>query len=234
MKLDKATLAALPREELEDVLRREIDSLDLGERFTLLHELGIYHGDESLSGYASSMAETSALRAALPDLLRRWEVQSLLDLPCGDFHWMQHVDLGNVDYTGVDVVPELVERNNRLYGGTHRRFLHLDATRDPLPKTDLVLCRDLLIHLSLADMRRILGQIVAAGPRLLLVSHFSNCTETVDIVSGDYHPVNLCAPPFHFPPPIEHILEHSTLADGALQDRGMGLWKMEAVAEALG
>lgn len=234
MKLSKEDLAGLPRTELEALLRAELDRLELGERFALLHELGIYHGDESLSGDASSMAETRALRAALPGLLARWEVRSILDLPCGDFHWMRHVDLGAVDYVGVDVVSELIERNRRLYGRPGRRFERLDATRDPLPEADLVLCRDLLIHLGLADIRRLLERIVAAGPRLLLASHFTECQENADIVSGDYHPVNLCAPPFSLPAPLEIIGEDSRLAEGRLRDRAMALWTSDQIAAALG
>ena len=234
MKLSKETLAALPREELERVLRAEIESLGLAERFELLHELGIYHGAESRSGDASSMAETAALREALPELLRRWRVRSLLDLPCGDFYWMRTVDLGEVDYVGVDVVPELIETNRRSFGGPRRRFELCDATRDPLPAADLVLCRDLLIHLSLADIRRLLERVAASGARLLLVSHFTECSENTDIVSGDYHPVNLCLAPFRLPPPLEVLPEESTLAGGRLRDRALALWRVETLASALG
>jgi hypothetical protein len=43
-------------------------------------------------------------------LLRQFEIHSLLDLPCGDFNWMQHVDLQGIKYTGGDIVEALVAR----------------------------------------------------------------------------------------------------------------------------
>jgi len=33
-------------------------------------------------------------------LLAELEVKSILDVPCGDLHWMSQVDLGPVMYTG--------------------------------------------------------------------------------------------------------------------------------------
>ena len=83
---------------------------------------------------------------------------------------MQHVAL-DVDYTGVDVVPELVMENQKQHGTARRRFVVLDATRDPLPALDLIICRDLLIHLSTADCWA-LGNFAGTGSRLLLTSHF--------------------------------------------------------------
>ncbi len=227
-----ASLAGLPRAELHERLRELVGSLPLAERFQLLHAVGVYHHAESVSGAASTLAETARLRAALPELVREEGVRSILDVPCGDFHWMQQVPLA-VDYTGADVVPEIVEANQTLYGGEGRRFVVLDATRDPLPRVDLVLCRDLLVHLSLRDVAAVLRNVVASGSRLLLTSHFADRADNPDIVSGDFRPVNLCRPPFGFPPPARVIVEDSRLADGAFRDRAMALWPVPAAARAL-
>ncbi len=226
--LTRDLLAQLSREQLAERLRREVEGLSLAERFRLLHELGLYHA-ESLSGEGSSLAETRALRAALPRLLSRHGVRSLLDLPCGDFHWMRTLDLGGIDYLGADIVPEIVAANQARFAGlgdgtTGRRFQVLDAAADLLPAVDLILCRDLLIHLSLGDMRRVLASFRASGSRLLLTTHFASCADNVEIVSGDFRPVNLCAPPFGWPPPLEVVDEQSRMEGGA--GRGLGLWRL--------
>lgn len=57
------------------------------------------------------------LRGALPGIVGRWGVTSLLGLPCGDSYSMSTVDLGAVESVGVDTVPELVERNRWSFGG---------------------------------------------------------------------------------------------------------------------
>jgi SAM-dependent methyltransferase len=218
-------LAGLESSELHDRLRVEVERLSLPERFDLLHRLGIYHHPDSVSGAAATLEETAELRDALPWLVEERRVTSVLDIPCGDYYWMQYVEL-NVDYTGADVVPEIVEENQKRYGAHQRRFVVLDATRDPLPKVDMILCRDLLIHLSNSDCRAALDNFIASGSRFLLTSHFASRTGNPDIVSGDFRPINLCAPPFNVPQPLEVINEKSALGDGTFKDRSMALWRL--------
>jgi SAM-dependent methyltransferase len=81
-------------------------------------------------------------------LLRQLGVTSMLDLPCGDFNWMQHVDLSGMQYVGADIVPEVVSRNQARFGNKDRRFIQADIVQGPAG-TDLVFCRDCLIHFSL-------------------------------------------------------------------------------------
>lgn len=219
-------IAAGPESGYRQRLREAAAALPLDERFTLLHELGVYHHPESLSGAASTLRETANLRAALPGLLRAEGVERLLDVPCGDFHWMREVELGGVEYVGADIVPAIVERNAALYAGAGRRFLRLDATRDALPAADLILCRDLFIHLSLGDIAAVLDNFRASGARLLLTNHFADRRENPDILSGDFRAVNLCAPPFGLPAPARIIGEDSVLAGGEFRDRAMALWRL--------
>lgn len=213
------------RAELHERLRETLPELTLAERFELLHQLGVYHHPESASGAASTLRETAALREAVPRLVEEWGVESVLDIPCGDFHWLQQVPL-EASYTGADIVPELVEANRRAFGSETRRFLVLDATRDPLPPVDLVLCRDLLIHLANADCRAVLANIAKSGSKLLLTNHFTDRADNPDILSGDFRPINLCRPPFDLPPPIAVVDEHSELGEGGFRDRTMGLWRV--------
>ena len=130
------------------------------QRFRLIWALDLWGGGVSRSGQGSSLEATRRLRAALPAVLAELGVRTLLDVPCGDFTWMQDVDLGDVGYVGVDIVPEIVSRNRERFGDSdRRRFILADATRDPLPTVDAILCRHLLPHLSFRDGLRVLGAV---------------------------------------------------------------------------
>lgn len=226
-------LGKLPPGELHERLRQLVPSLPLRERFELLHRLGVYHHADTVSGAASTLSETSRLRSALPGLVEEHGVVTILDVPCGDFYWMQRVPFAG-QYTGADIVPEIVEANERYHGSENRRFVVLDATRDLLPRVDLVLCRDLFVHLSDRDVEAVLRNLVASGSRLLLTNHFRDRVENQDIESGDFRALNLCCSPFHFPPPMTVIVEDSSLADGLFRDRAMALWNLTDVAHAMG
>jgi hypothetical protein len=191
--------------------------------FTLIYRGKKWKGRESRSGPGSTLARTGAIRLALPGLLRELSCHSLLDVPCGDFSWMQWVAM-DVDYIGGDIVTELIERNRRRYARAHRRFIRLDMIRDALPRADLILCRDGLVHLSHADIFRALENIKASRARYLLTTTFVQRDRNPDIRTGDWRPVNLEAPPFGFPPPVRLIDEDYPRED--YRDKRLGLWRV--------
>ena len=72
------------------------------------------------------MAATAEVRRGLPPLLREFGVRTVLDAPCGDFHWMKELDLPVERYIGADVVAEIIERNRGRYAAANREFLVAD------------------------------------------------------------------------------------------------------------
>jgi hypothetical protein len=197
----------------------------------------IYHGNKfggrlSVSGRGSELEQTRVLIEQLPVLMREWRIGSLLDIPCGDFFWMRHVDLTGIDYVGADIVKEIVE-SNRQHQRTGVRFERVNLISDRLPKADMVLCRDCLVHLSFADAERSLRNICASGARLLLTTTFPDRTRNRDIDTGGWRTLNLEMPPFSFPPPLRLLNEQCTEWQGAYADKSLGLWRIPDVAEAL-
>ena len=184
-------------------------------------------GDESLSGPGSSMAQTAELRGRLPLLVADLGIQSLLDAPCGDFHWMREVELCLAEYIGVDFLEELVVENERRYGTPGRRFLCLDIREAPLPATDCVLCRDCLVHLSFADIYRTLRNFKSSRARYLFTTTFTSRRKNEDALDGAWRPLNFELPPFAFPKPLRLLNEKCSEAGGAFRDKSLGLWRLE-------
>jgi hypothetical protein len=207
----------------------EFARLTLPETFARIYETDLWAGPESRSGVGSGLAATARLRTELPGLLRRLGVRRLLDAPCGDFHWMQHVDLGDIDYIGGDIVPSIVERNEAEYGGGEwrRRFVHLDLTAGPLPAADAVLCRDGLVHLSHANVARALRAVRESGARHLLATTFPGLSSNTDIADGDWRPLNLELPPFSLPAPLDAIVEMCDEEGGAYADKSLAVWRVD-------
>ncbi|CAE6935807.1 hypothetical protein [Paraburkholderia domus] len=71
-----------------------------------------WHSAESVSGWGSEQGNTERFVRELPDLASRYNVTSVLDVPCGDFNWMRHVDLGDIDYIGADFVAGVGARES--------------------------------------------------------------------------------------------------------------------------
>lgn len=109
------------------------------DAFRQASRTNLWGGSESPSGPGSSLDQTAGLRVALPGLCRRYQVATLLDLPCGDGHWMAGVALPGIRYLGADLLPEVVAR--AAARSPERAFLQLDLTTSPLPPADMLLCR---------------------------------------------------------------------------------------------
>ena len=188
-------------------------------------------GGASRSGPGSTTGQTGRIRAALPALCHRLGVRRLLDVPCGDFSWMAHVDLGGATYVGADIVPEIVEMNRRTHARADREFMELDITTSRLPPADLILCRDCLVHFSNAHVRAALLNIAQSQISWLLTTTFPNEPHNVDIVTGDWRPIDLSKPPFGLPQPIELLNEGCTEQHGLFSDKSLGLWPASALAD---
>jgi SAM-dependent methyltransferase len=184
---------------------------------------------ESRSGPGSTPLQTAAIAAAIPSLCDRLEVRRFLDIPCGDFSWMATIPLHGISYTGADLLPEIVEENRRRHSAADRTFVQLDVTRSPLPASDLLLCRDCLVHLSNADALAALKNIAESASRWLLTTTFPLEPVNVDIVTGDWRPIDLTKAPFDLPEPLELIDERCTEQGGAFSDKSLGLWPVSSL-----
>ena len=131
---------------------------------------------------------------------------------------MKKVDLKEIDYLGADIVLDLIESNRRKY---NYRFRLLGLT-ESLPKVDLILTRDSLVHLSYEDIFKALERIRQSA-KYLLATTFPG-RENKDIKTGDWRPLDLEAPPF-FLSPIEIINEGCTQGRGKYKDKSLALYE---------
>jgi hypothetical protein len=199
--------------------------MDVQRIFTDIYIANRWGDPESRSGPGSSVHRTRLVRPALAQMFRDLTVQSVLDVPCGDFNWMRLTEMTGILYTGADVVPEIVQRNLDLYSGKSRRFVCLNMIVDPVPFADLILCRDGLVHLSFADIASALHQMRSCRATYLLATTFDAHTPNLDIQTGDWRPLNLQLPPLSFPSPICKIWD-GPRPDGTYPDKMLALYKL--------
>jgi hypothetical protein len=194
--------------------------------FASIYHQNIWDGDESVSGRGSDLRRTATLIKALPMLLREIGARSMLDAACGDFHWMKEVDLPVERYVGMDIIPELVAKNNEQYGNQHRSFMHGNLMQDELPTSDVIMCRDCLVHLSYDDALQALRNFQRSGSTYLLATTFVDRTRNTDINTGNWRPLNLQLAPFNLGAPLRILEEQCDEDNGAYRDKSLGLWRL--------
>lgn len=192
--------------------------------FTQMYQKNGWFLAESVSGPGSTLRATEPLRAMLPQIIRDFNVRSLLDAGCGDFNWMKEVNLRMVEYIGVDVVNnEIIEHNIACYGSANRPFMIADVTRDDLRRADLILCRHCLSHLPNQCVERALRQFKRSGSTYLMTTTLPGLTEKQDTFTGGFRPLNLELPPFHLPALLMLVED---CVDQTLDVGLLGLWKL--------
>ena len=175
--------------------------------FTQIYERNFWSDPGSRSGAGSNLANTESIRRALPAMLSELAIGSMLDIPCGDFNWMKEIDLGAVNYVGADIVPKLIARNNQLYRSARRSFVTLDLVLASLPRADLILCRDCLVHLSFGEIFSAIENMRMSGATYVLTTHFPNLVDNQPLPDLHWRPLNFERAPFHFPGPLRAIVE---------------------------
>lgn len=127
------------------------------------------------------------------------------DLGCGDFNVGKELVPYTQTYKAVDIVPELIAHNTKTFKSEQLSFATLDLVNDPLPKGDCALLRQVLQHLSNAEIASIVNKLYAYH-YVILTEHLPDqeFTPNIDIISGQgirlkkYSGVELLAPPFNF------------------------------------
>jgi hypothetical protein len=207
--------------------RDNLAGLDLAARFARIEQTNLWGAATSVSGLGSEDPATAAIREALPLLLQRLGARSLLDAPCGDAGWIGRMKL-DLDYTGIDIVPSLIEANRRrVAGGASGRFLVADITRDALPRADVILCRDCMVHLSFDNIVRAVARFRMSGARFLLVTTFPEWEGNRDCEDGDWRALNMEKAPFDWPAPRALINERCEEGGGGWRDKSLGLWRLD-------
>jgi SAM-dependent methyltransferase len=212
--------------ELRARLRRRLRGGPLEAVFTDIYQRNAWGSPESVSGPGSTLQRAADFRDELRRLIVGVGCRTLLDAACGDFNWMAAVADAVPHYIGVDVVRDLIEVNRRRHAAPGRTFLHADVAADRLPRADVVLCRDCLVHFSTRDVRAALRNFKRSGATYLVATTFIAVRNHPDIATGEWRPINLQAPPFNFPRPLALLDERCLHSGGIYADKRLGLWRM--------
>lgn len=145
------------------------------ETFSEIYRRGLW-GDGSGTGSGDQVSSTYCelvVRFALERGIKR-----VVDIGCGDFRVGRHIADSGLEYIGVDVVPDVIERNQSLFGRAGIKFLCLNAIVEKPPPASLCLIRQVLQHLSNAEITSVLD----------------NCCDYAEILVTEHLPVGDIVP----------------------------------------
>ena len=128
--------------------------------FAEIYSKGVWGNGSSskpLSGSGSNPDNARPYVNLIKEFIQSRSVSSVLDFGHGDWEMWKEYSFEGVDYLGVDVAEGLSEKINSKYGNELRKFQFLDLAHEQLPNRDLLICKDVLQHLQIADIKDFLA-----------------------------------------------------------------------------
>ncbi|MFQ3305597.1 MAG: SAM-dependent methyltransferase [Polaribacter sp.] len=129
---------------------------------------------------------------------------TVCDLGCGDFNVGKELVVYAKNYVAIDIVAPLIAFNKEKFKEPNLEFYCLDIAVADLPSGDCAIIRQVLQHLSNAEVQVIVNKL-ANFKYLILTEHLpkGDFIPNKDILSGQgirlkkKSGINLLAPPFH-------------------------------------
>lgn len=190
------------------------------KRFIRVWKQNLWGSAESKSGRGSERSIASPDRDFLLKVIRSYYGDNrgptsnitIVDAPCGDMNWvvelLQALEglFGTVTYHGYDIVPEAIRSHRQRFASKPQWHFHRADLVDAMPvKGDVLLCRDLLNHLSLADGRRVLHNVLMSRtPIIVLSNNQRDVTHNQPLGAadgGESRELDVTKPPFSWPRP---------------------------------
>jgi SAM-dependent methyltransferase len=165
--------------------RIRYSQLSVGAAFSEIYRTGAWGGNPGtfFSGRGSVDAFSIPYCQIVAAFVQSHSVSSIVDIGCGDFRvgsTLLRFIIDEIQYTGIDIVPDLVAYNQTYFEDATVRFHCLDVIEDKPPAGTLCLLRQVLQHLSNSEISRVLSN--CAEFRYLLV------TEHVAVGKGSGRP----------------------------------------------
>ena len=160
----------------------------------------------SVSGHGSNIdtEQSKNLISSLSTFFKNYNIKSILDMPCGDFLWMNELIKKNkkINYLGIDIVDELIKENIKIYENDKIKFKSFDIVNfKTMENFDLVLMRDFFIHTNNSDIRQILFNLKEMNIKYFAFENYE-ILKNKDVTTGKHRKVNLKIHPFRLGEPI--------------------------------
>ena len=134
--------------------------MDRKQVFEKIYEKKKWGSNGTLSGEGTRPEAAAEYVLYLSNfLLAHPEINSILDIGHGDWKMWPDKYFSKFEYTGIDITSSVVDNCNRQFGNDHQRFIEADFLESELPQADLLLIKDVLIHLSNVDIKKTLGKL---------------------------------------------------------------------------
>ena len=74
------------------------DHQSIKDRFSYIYSAHYWPSKESVSGPGSELRNTKNIREEITKIIKQYKIKKFLDIPCGDFTWIQSIISKDIHY----------------------------------------------------------------------------------------------------------------------------------------
>ena len=213
---------------MKEVSKKTKNSWPTKAAMEQVYELKLWGGNNSNFYSGSGSHEIEIVKpyiTAVTSFLRSFKTSiSVCDLGCGDFNVGKELVVYTKKYVAIDIVAPLIAFNKEKFKEPNLEFHCLDIAVADLPLGDCAIVRQVLQHLSNAEVQAIVNKLVNFK-YLILTEHLPKVDfiPNKDIISGQgirlkkKSGINLLVPPFN----LKVIEEKQLIAYNLEPDKGV-------------
>lgn len=155
------------------------------------------------SGPGSLPEATVQYRDIIKKVIADHNVNTVLDYGCGDWQFSQLLNWTNLveNYIGADVVESLIINHNSKFQKENVKF-ELINDQWTWPTVDLIVCKDVLQHLSNSLIEQITNNMKNHSRLILITNDITSPKNkkipNSDCNSGEWRPLDLSEDPWNF------------------------------------
>lgn len=210
-----------------------LNKLPEKKKFEVIYKFSYWRSKkgESLSGYGSSIAATENLVKELKKFIKKEEIKTIFDAPCGDFFWIKQLNFEKLKYTGGDIVKDLIKANNTNNKIANVNFIEFDILNTIPENFDLIINRDCLVHFKDTDVIQALKNVKNSKSKYFASTSYPSIQENITSIQPDnWRPINLCIEPFNLPEPyilMNDIEKKYKISTDNVEEKYLAVWKIE-------
>jgi len=170
----------------------DIEKMNLSQKFEAIYKEKIWSPQGEHTDFYSGTGSHDItivqpyVRAVIDFLGNFSDKQDIVDLGCGDFNVGHQISTHANKYIACDIVVDLIIRNKSIYCDSNVNFKVVNIVDDDLPDGDIVFIRQVLQHLSNADILKVIPKLYKYK-FLIITEHLPNShnfAPNKDFVSG--------------------------------------------------
>jgi len=127
----------------------------------------------------------------LNDIIKKYNINSILDIGCGDCRLWNYI-IFDGDYIGIDIVDNKLDKSHKYYKNYRKIDILKDNNNLDL-KVDLIIIKDLFVHLPKEKIDNVLKKISQIDSKYLVIAEDNHylLNYMLNIKEGMYRPINI-------------------------------------------